>query len=56
MYFVHSHVSPDRAWNESYIDSYPIRIRFPLDGANHIFDTRPNRIRSPYDYHVLMTC
>ena len=38
MYFVHSHVSPDRAWNESYIDSYPIRIRFPLDGANHIFD------------------
>ena len=46
MYFVHSHVSPDRAWNESYIDSYPIRIRFLLDGANHTFDTRSNRIRS----------
>lgn len=63
MYFVHSHVSPDRAWNESYndsyesyIDSYPVRIRFLLDGANHINDTRPNRIRSPYDCHVLMTC
>ena len=56
MYFVHSHVSPDRAWNESYIDSYPIRIRFLLDGANHTFDTRPNRIRSSYDYHVLETC
>ena len=46
----------EAAWNESYIDSYPIRIRFLLDGANHIFDTRPNRIRSSYDYHVLMTC
>ena len=34
MYFIHSHVSPDRAWNEPYIDSYPIRIRFLLDGAN----------------------
>ena len=35
--FVHDHVSPDRAWNESYNDSYesyndsyPVRTRFLL--------------------------
>ena len=59
MYFVHDHVSPvnraERGTNHT-LDSYPIRIRFLLDGAYHTFDTHPNRIRSSYDYHVLMTC
>ena len=60
MYFVHDHVSPVIEPSVERI-IHLIRVRFvfdtfPFDGAHHTFDTRQNRIRLLYDYHVLMTC